>query len=214
MNTTAIIDYGMGNLHSIAKAVEHVRPGRVLVTSRVSEILAADRVVFPGQGAARDCMREIHAAGLEDVIRTAIEQKPFFGVCMGLQVLFERSEEGGGTTCLSVFPGVVRFFGEQPIDAQHGARLKIPQMGWNQVHHERSHPLWEGIPNDSRFYFVHSYYVDPVDDRLIAGTTEYSVRYPSAIAHGNLFAVQFHPEKSQQVGLQLLRNFLHWDGKS
>ncbi len=212
MNTIAIIDYGMGNLHSIAKALEHVAGRRVRVTAVASEILAAERVVFPGQGAARDCMHEIRAAGLVEVIREAAQSKPFLGICMGLQVLLERSDEGGGVDCLGLVPGRVRFLG---ADADPAAgRLKIPQMGWNQVEQVGAHPLWAGIDDLSRFYFVHSYYVDPDDPALVAGVTDYGRRYASVLARDNVFAVQFHPEKSQHAGLRLLANFAEWDGSA
>ncbi|RLA32962.1 MAG: imidazole glycerol phosphate synthase subunit HisH [Gammaproteobacteria bacterium] len=210
MNTIAIIDYGMGNLHSIAKALEHVAGRRVRVTANAGEILAAERVVFPGQGAARDCMHEIRAAGLVDVIREAVQTKPFLGICMGLQVLLDYSEEGDGVDCLGLVPGQVRYFGAG-IDPAAG-RLKIPQMGWNQVEQVHPHPLWDGIDDQTRFYFVHSYYVDPDDTTLVAGVTDYGRRYASVLARDNVFAVQFHPEKSQHPGLRLLANFTQWDG--
>ena len=215
MATIAVIDYGMGNLHSMAKAVEHVAPAdRVIVTCSAEQILDADKVVFPGQGAAPDCMREIASAGLVDVLVEAAQQKPFLGVCMGLQVLMSRSEEGGGTACLNIFPGDVRYFGQGLHDAESGQRLKIPQMGWNRVTQQREHPLWHGIDDGARFYFVHSYYIVPEDGGLIVGTTDYSREYASALACANIFAVQFHPEKSQNAGLQLLKNFAQWDGLS
>lgn len=210
MNTIAIIDYGMGNLHSIAKALEHVAGRRVRVTAQASEILTAERVVFPGQGAARDCMHEIRAAGLVEVIREALRSKPFLGICMGLQVLLDRSDEGGGVDCLGLLPGRVRFLGSGRDPAAE--RLKIPQMGWNRVEQVRRHPLWDGIEDGARFYFVHSYYVDPDDPALVAGVTDYGRRYASVLARDNLFAVQFHPEKSQHDGLRLLANFATWDG--
>ncbi|NCF09082.1 MAG: imidazole glycerol phosphate synthase subunit HisH [Gammaproteobacteria bacterium] len=210
MNTIAIIDYGMGNLHSIAKALEHVAGRRVRVTAVAREILDAERVVFPGQGAARDCMHEIRAAGLVDVIREAAQSRPFLGICMGLQVLLEHSDEGGGVDCLGLVPGRVRSLREG-LDPTAG-RLKIPQMGWNQVEQVGGHPLWEGIDDLSRFYFVHSYYVDPDDPTLVAGLTDYGRRYASVLARDNVFAVQFHPEKSQHAGLRLLANFAEWDG--
>jgi glutamine amidotransferase len=210
MNTIAIIDYGMGNLHSIAKALEHVAGRRVRVTAVAREILDAERVVFPGQGAARDCMHEIRAAGLVDVIREAAQSRPFLGICMGLQVLLEHSDEGGGVDCLGLVPGRVRSLREG-LDPAAG-RLKIPQMGWNQVEQVGGHPLWEGIDDLSRFYFVHSYYVDPDDPTLVAGLTDYGRRYASVLARDNVFAVQFHPEKSQHAGLRLLANFAEWDG--
>lgn len=216
MSTVAVIDYGMGNLHSMAKALEQVCPDgmKIAVTHDAETILAAERVVFPGQGAARDCLHEIHEQGLAPVILEAARSKPFFGVCMGLQVLLAHSEEGAGTDCLGLYPGGVRYFGRGHRDERTGARLKVPQMGWNTVRRTRSHPLWEAIPDASWFYFVHSYYVDPEDPALIAGTTDYTRRYPSVLAGDTVFAVQFHPEKSQRAGLQLLTNFLRWDGRT
>lgn len=212
MNTIAIIDYGMGNLHSIAKALEHVAGRRVRVTAVAREILDAERVVFPGQGAARDCMHEIRAAGLVDVIREAAQSRPFLGICMGLQVLLEHSDEGGGVDCLGLVPGRVRSLREG-LDPAAG-RLKIPQMGWNQVEQVGGHPLWEGIDDLSRFYFVHSYYVDPEDPTLVAGLTDYGRRYASVLARDNVFAVQFHPEKSQSAGARLLEAYRDWVSQS
>jgi glutamine amidotransferase len=206
----AVIDYGMGNLHSVAKAIEHVaaRGDRVRVTDDPGLILNADRVVFPGQGAARDCMAAISQHHLNRAVLEAAAGRPFLGICMGLQVLLEFSEENEGTDLLGLLPGRVRFFGLQHGD--DGVALKIPHMGWNQVHQARAHPLWAGIPEDSRFYFVHSYYVDPRDPGLITGTTDYGVTFTSVLARENLFAVQFHPEKSADHGLRLLANFVAW----
>jgi glutamine amidotransferase len=207
-----VIDYGMGNLRSVAKAVEHVAGGRdeVLVSDDPQLILNSDRVVFPGQGAARDCMAAISDHHLNRAVLDAARSKPFLGICMGQQVLLEESEENGGTPLLGLYTGRVRRFpgGVAP----DGEMLKIPHMGWNQVRQLEDHPLWQGITQDSRFYFVHSYYVDPEQRDLIAATTEYGVSFASAIAHDNLFAVQFHPEKSADAGLRLLKNFVHWEG--
>ncbi len=207
--TIAVIDYGMGNLRSVSKAVEHVADAgdRVVVTDDPALIQAADRVLFPGQGAARDCMAAISEHHLNQAVREALENKPFFGICMGLQVLMTFSEENGGTALLDLIPGQVRRFPETR-DPQ-GRLLKIPQMGWNQVR-QRPHPLWHGIADQSRFYFVHSYYVEPDDASLVAGTTDYATRFASVLARDNLFATQFHPEKSARAGLQLLKNFLDW----
>lgn len=212
MSQIAVIDYGMGNLHSVARALEHVAPRqRVLITQRTNDILAADRVVFPGQGAIRDCMRELARHDLIDVVRRAVLEKPFLGLCLGPQALLDYSDENGGVTCLGLLPGRSRWFGDQPAFVAGGeVRLKIPHMGWNQVRQHRPHPLWEAIPEDSRFYFVHSYYLDPEDPALTAGTTNYGFEFAAAIARDNLFAVQFHPEKSARWGLQLLANFVDW----
>ncbi|MEW8692056.1 MAG: imidazole glycerol phosphate synthase subunit HisH [Candidatus Thiodiazotropha endolucinida] len=206
-----VIDYGMGNLRSVAKAVEHVAAvnDEVLVTDDPELILASDRVVFPGQGAARDCMAAISDHHLNRAVLDAAQSKPFLGICMGQQVLLEFSEENNGTELMGLIEGRVRRF--PGGTAPDGEALKIPHMGWNQVHQGYDHPLWTGIGQDSRFYFVHSYYVDPEQQALVAATTDYGVRFASAIADGNLFAVQFHPEKSADAGLQLLRNFISWN---
>ena len=211
MASIAIIDYGMGNLRSVAKALEHVTPRtRVLVTQNRQDILHADRVVFPGQGSIRDCMRELVRWDLVDVVREAALGKPFLGLCLGPQALLTFSEENGGIDGLDVLPGRVVWFGElrDPVD---GERLKVPHMGWNQVHQLRDHPLWRGISQDSRFYFVHSYYLQPEDATLTVGRTGYGFDFASAIARDNIFAVQFHPEKSAQAGLRLLANFTDWN---
>ncbi len=206
-----VIDYGMGNLRSVSKAIEHVADSgdRVHVTDDPELIRSADRVVFPGQGAARDCMAAISEHHLNSAVLDAAASKPFLGICMGLQVLMEFSEENGGTDLLGLFPGRVRHFPDG-VDEQ-GKRMKIPHMGWNRVHQLHPHPLWEGIDQDSRFYFVHSYYVDPAENGLTAGTTDYSTTFASVIAKDNLFATQFHPEKSADAGLRLLQNFINWD---
>jgi glutamine amidotransferase len=214
MSLIAVVDYGMGNLRSVDKALEHVaRSGQeVRITSDAEEIAAADRVVFPGQGAARDCMRELEQRNLIEPVRQAASEKPFLGICMGLQVLMTHSEENEGVDCMGLYPGEVRFFGKVLNREARAERLKIPHMGWNNVTQTISHPLWHGIKQGSRFYFVHSYYVDPVDEAIVAGETEYDVVFTSAIACDNVFAVQFHPEKSAADGLQLLKNFTGWDG--
>jgi glutamine amidotransferase len=210
MTDIAIIDYGMGNLRSVAKALEHVAPGRtVVVTSDPQVVMSAARVVFPGQGAMPDCMREMEARGLRGAVMTAAREKPFLGICIGLQMLFERSEEGD-VPGLGLLPGTVRrFAAEHMIDAQ-GLKLKVPHMGWNEVYQTGAHPLWEGIPSGSRFYFVHSYYVDPARPQLTAGYSLYPSSFSCAVAVSNVFAVQFHPEKSQAAGLRLLSNFVAW----
>ncbi len=210
MTDVAVVDYGMGNLRSVAKAIEHVAPGlEVAVTSEAKIVSRAGRVVFPGQGAMPDCMREMDARGLRGAVLDAARAKPFLGICIGLQMLFEASEEGD-TPGLALLPGrVVRFPADRMIDAQ-GARLKVPHMGWNEVRQTVSHPLWEGIAQGSRFYFVHSYYPDPAARGLIAGESVYGVPFACAAARDNVFAVQFHPEKSQAAGLKLLANFIAW----
>lgn len=220
----AVVDYGMGNLRSVAKALEHVAPAaRIEVTADPAAIAAADRVVFPGQGAMPDAMRELGARGLVPVLREAIAGKPFLGICLGLQGLFEHSEEGD-CPGLGILPGRVRRFAA-PAGAHSGSeRLKVPHMGWNTVSQviadpsgaagEGVHPLWKGIADGSRFYFVHSYYVEPADPALTAATSQYPARFCCAVARGSLFATQFHPEKSQVAGLTLLRNFVNWDGRS
>lgn len=213
MSSVAVIDYGMGNLRSVSKALEKVADGaRVSVTHDPDLIRKADRVVFPGQGAMRDCMAELAQRELNEVVRECVANKPFLGICMGLQVLMNHSEENGGRAGLGVLPGHVRRFRDGLHDGS-GARLKIPHMGWNQVHQARAHPLWQGVPQDSRFYFVHSYYVAPDDPGLSAATTDYPAPFTSVVARANVFAVQFHPEKSQRAGLTLLANFLRWNGQ-
>ena len=211
MTRIAIIDYGMGNLRSVAKALEHVAPqARVQVTHDRHDILHADRVVFPGQGSIRDCIRELAHWDLVDVVREAALGKPFLGLCLGPQALLDFSEENGGVECLKVLPGRVVWFGDLRDPVTH-ERLKVPHMGWNQVHQVGDHLLWRGIPQDSRFYFVHSYYLQPADETLVVGRTGYGFDFASAIARDNLFAVQFHPEKSAQAGLRLLANFADWN---
>ncbi|HQU15741.1 MAG: imidazole glycerol phosphate synthase subunit HisH [Chromatiales bacterium 21-64-14] len=213
MSTIAVIDYGMSNLRSVHKALEYLAPDdHVCVTGDPRLIRDADRVVFPGQGAIGDCMVRLREHGLDAAIRECLRERPFLGLCLGLQALMETSEENGGTQGLGVFAGAVTRFPPGLTDAS-GARLKIPHMGWNRVHQAGTHPLWENIPQDSRFYFVHSYHVVPEDPRLVTGTTPYGRGFASALGQDNIFAVQFHPEKSQRAGLALLANFLHWDGK-
>lgn len=212
MANIAVVDYGMGNLRSVAQALEHVAgENTVAVTSDPAVIAAAERVVFPGQGAMPDCVRELDDRGLRAAVLDAAARKPFLGICIGQQLLFEHSEEGS-IDGLGILPGRVRRFPSGMKDAA-GAKLKVPHMGWNQVHQAMEHPLWAGIAKDARFYFVHSYFVDPADPALVAAWTEYPLRFASAVARANIFAVQFHPEKSQQAGLALLYNFVNWDGR-
>lgn len=211
MSSVAVIDYGMGNLHSIAKALQHADShANVQITADAAVIRAADRVVFPGVGAMRDCMQALTGSGLAEVIREVARSKPFLGICLGMQALLTDSEENAGIACLNLLPGHVRRFADHLLDGE-GNVLKIPHMGWNQVK-QSPHPLWQNIPDQSRFYFVHSYYAAPDDARHIAATADYPQAFTCALAKDNVFAVQFHPEKSQTVGLQLLQNFLHWDG--
>lgn len=212
--TVAVIDYGMGNLHSVKSALEFVAPEqRVLVTADPAVVAAADRVVFPGVGAIRDCMAEIKRLGFDQLLREQIATgKPVLGICVGMQALMDHSEENSGVECIGILPGQVKFFGDQHQDAD-GNPLKVPHMGWNQVHHT-DHPLWAGIAQDARFYFVHSFYIHTTQLALVAATCNYGLEFHAALTRGNLFAVQFHPEKSHTAGLQLLKNFLHWDGKA
>ncbi len=213
MNRVAVIDYGMGNLHSVAKALEHVsNQVEVMVTGEAEKILQADRVVLPGVGAIRDCMAEIRRLGLDEVVHeVANAGRPLLGVCVGMQAMMDFSEENEGTDCLGLFPGRVEYFGDDLRDPESDEKLKIPHMGWNQVHQQIPHPLWENIDQDARFYFVHSYFVRPADESLSSATSEYGHRFCVAVARDNVFAVQFHPEKSQHDGLQLYKNFLNWN---
>lgn len=207
----AVIDYGMGNLRSVSKALEHVAPhAQVDITSDAAAIAGSDRVVFPGQGAMPDCMRELDARGLRSAVIDASSRKPFLGICIGLQMLFDRSEEGD-VQGLSVFHGTVCRFPLERTVLPDGGRLKVPHMGWNQVCQTQGHPLWSGIPDGERFYFVHSYYACPEDSRLVSGVTEYGLKFACAVTRDNIFAVQFHPEKSATFGLKLLANFVDWN---
>jgi glutamine amidotransferase len=210
MTDIAVIDYGMGNLRSVSKAIEHVAPQlTVTVTGDPEVVSSAGRVVFPGQGAMPDCMREMDARGLRDAVVASARSKPFLGICIGLQMLFDKSEEGE-VAGLGLLPGQVRRFPHEAMVDARGEKLKVPHMGWNEVHQTMRHPLWEGIASGSRFYFVHSYYAEPADPQLIAGYSLYPFSFTCAAARGNLFAVQFHPEKSQAAGLRLLANFVAW----
>jgi len=211
MIDVAVIDYGMGNLRSVEKAIEHVSGNAtVRVTDDPAMVANARRVVFPGQGAMPDCMAELEARGLREAVLKAAAEKPFLGICIGLQMLFERSEEGH-VAGLGVFPGQVRRFPDEKMIDADGVRLKVPHMGWNEVWHHRDHAMWQNIPDGDRFYYVHSYYVDPAQDDLAAAHTDYGIRFTSAVARDNIFAVQFHPEKSARAGLQLLTNFIAWN---
>src|SRR5574337_1318973 len=210
MSSVAIIDYGMGNLRSVSKALEHVAPDAIVqVTSDPELVRRAERVVFPGQGAMPDCMREMDARGLRPAVLEAARTKPFLGICIGLQMLFRHSEEGD-VPGLGVFAGEVRRFPDAQMVGPSGERLKVPHMGWNEVWQSHPHPLWEGIPDGERFYFVHSYFVDPADFAITGASTDAGLRFTSAVARDNIVAVQFHPEKSAHAGLQLLSNFMRW----
>lgn len=207
----AIVDYGMGNVRSVLNAFLAVADNKdkVFLTSDPDLLLAADRVVFPGQGAAGDCMRALQQDELHQVVRELATSKPFLGICMGMQVLLEHSDENDGTACMNMYPGKVQHFRDAHDPAEG---LKIPHMGWNNVRQTQPHPLWHNIENDSMFYFVHSYYVTPASDALTVGTTSYGLDFTAAMAADNVFAIQCHPEKSAAAGLQLLSNFLQWDG--
>jgi glutamine amidotransferase len=208
----AVIDYGMGNLRSVAKALAHVAPAAsVVVTGEPAAIRDARRVVLPGQSAMPETMAGLEASGLRDVVLACLADRPFLGVCLGLQMLFETSEEGP-TQGLRVLPGRVRRFREEELALPGGERLKVPHMGWSRVEQSQAHPLWTGIDGGERFYFAHSYYPLPADPALTAATTPYPTPFTCAIARANIFAVQFHPEKSQRAGLRLLANFVAWDG--
>jgi imidazole glycerol-phosphate synthase subunit HisH len=212
MKTVAVVDYGMGNLRSVAQAVLHVAQGtgfEVLVTARPEEVRAAERVVLPGQGAMPDCMRELRESGLQQSVLEAAASKPLFGVCVGMQMLLDRSEEGPSEG-LGLIHGQVLKFDLAGRFQPDGSRFKVPQMGWNQVLQTQPHAIWRGVPDASYFYFVHSYYVRPSDARHSAGEADYGARFTAAIARDNIFATQFHPEKSADQGLALYRNFLHW----
>ena len=205
----AVIDYGMGNLRSVWQALVRVAgKNEVTVTSDPEVVRSADRVVFPGQGAMPDCMRELDARGLRAAVLDAAVNKPFLGICIGLQMLFEHSEEGD-VPGLGVFSGKVRRFPAVQMMTPAGERLKVPHMGWNEVT-QQQHPLWQGIDDGERFYFVHSYYVDPVDRSAVVGTTQYGLPFTSAVTRDNIFAIQCHPEKSARAGLALLSNFVRW----
>ncbi|HEY7943713.1 MAG TPA: imidazole glycerol phosphate synthase subunit HisH [Casimicrobiaceae bacterium] len=211
MPDIAVVDYGMGNLRSVAKALAHVAPkARITVSADPQTIRRASRIVLPGQSAMPETMASLDRSGLREVVLACLADRPFLGVCLGLQMLFDASDEGP-TACLGVLPGQVLRFREQQMIQPSGERLKIPHMGWSRVHQQTEHPLWAGIGDGERFYFAHSYYPAPSDPGLVAGSTPYPAPFTCAIARANIFAVQFHPEKSQRPGLQLLANFVAWD---
>ena len=212
MRTVAVVDYGMGNLRSVSQAVMHVAQGsglEVIVTARPEAVRAAERVVLPGQGAMRDCMRELADSGLKQAVLEAAQTKPLLGVCVGMQMLLEHSEEQD-TPGLGLIRGRVRRFDLEGALQPDGSRYKVPQMGWNRVRQAQPHPMWAGVPDDAWFYFVHSFYAEPSDARHSAGLTDYGAPFTSALARDNIFATQFHPEKSAADGLKLYRNFLGW----
>ena len=210
MTTIVVVDYGMGNLRSVAKALEQVAPkATVLISGDAQQVRNADRLVLPGQGAMPDCMRHLDASGLREVVLEAARSKPLFGVCVGEQMLFEHSEEGD-CEGLGLLPGrVVRFAAEQ-MRAPDGSRLKVPHMGWNRVYQDRAHPMWAGVPDGAYFYFVHSFHAVPADPALTVGSTDYGLRFTCAVARDNIFATQFHPEKSAATGLRVYQNFVDW----
>jgi len=211
MNKIVVVDYGMGNLRSVAQALRHVAPDAdVRISGEVADIQSADRVVLPGQGAMPDCMRCLRESGLQEAVIAAARSKPLFGVCVGEQMLFDWSEEGD-TPGLGLLPGKVVRFQLDGMLQEDGSRFKVPQMGWNRVHQKVEHPLWEGIDEQAYFYFVHSYYAQPGESAHTVGETVYGQPFSCAVARDNIFATQFHPEKSAAAGLQLYRNFVHWN---
>jgi imidazole glycerol-phosphate synthase subunit HisH len=213
MKTVAVIDYGMGNLRSVTQAVMHVAQDaglNVVWARRPEEVMAAERVVLPGQGGMRDCMHELRASGMHAAVMHAAANKPLMGVCVGMQMLLDHSEERD-TPCLGLIPGRVRRFALTDQRQADGSRFKVPQMGWNQVRQSHAHPMWTGVPDQAYFYFVHSYYARPLDAVHSVGETDYGGVFTSALARDNIFATQFHPEKSAEHGLALYRNFLHWN---
>lgn len=213
MRSIVVIDYGMGNLRSVAKALRHVAPDRdVVVSADAGTIRAAERTVLPGQSAMPDCMKELIASGLADTVREVMGDRPFLGICLGLQMLFDGSEEGP-TDGLAAIPGRVVRFRDEAMVTSAGERLKVPHMGWSPVRQNRTHPLWAGIDDGARFYFAHSFHPIPDDPDLTAGTADYPTPFTCAVARANIFATQFHPEKSQRAGLKLLANFVTWDGR-
>lgn len=205
----AVVDYGMGNLRSVSQAAEHMADSEtnIVVTQDPQVIHDADSVIFPGQGAAKACMQALHDTGMAEPVKLAAQEKPFLGICMGLQVLMSHSDENGGIDCLDIIKGNVHKF-----DLSQQPKLKLPHMGWNQIQQTQDHPLWHAIPDQSRFYYVHSYYVDPAEKSTIFGETTHGQTFPGVLSTHNLFAIQAHPEKSAEHGLQLFKNFLSWNG--
>ncbi|GAA5443943.1 imidazole glycerol phosphate synthase subunit HisH [Microbulbifer sp. NBRC 101763] len=216
MGKVAVLDYGMGNLHSVASALNKVAPEvEVVLAQTPQQAEGAERILVPGVGAIRDCMAGFVEAGFAPLLKDAIAADiPILGICVGMQIMMRYSEENNGVDCLGIFPQPVKFFGSDLPVVQDGERLKVPHMGWNTVQQTRKHPLWAGIADGSRFYFVHSYYVPAGDNTVLAGHTEYGVPLAAAVAQENIFATQFHPEKSADTGLQLLKNFVSWNGRA
>lgn len=207
----AIVDYGMGNLRSVQNAVDSVAGAgdSIFLSDDPERLMTADRIIFPGQGAAKDCMSALQQTGMQEVVKELAKTKPFLGICMGLQVLMSHSDENGGTDCINLYRGDVRHFSDVH---EPGTTLKIPHMGWNNVYQTRAHPMWKNIADESMFYFVHSYFVQPESPALTIAESSYGIDFTAAIAADNIFAMQCHPEKSAASGLQLLSNFLQWDG--
>lgn len=210
MNKIVVVDYGMGNVRSVAQALRAVAPeAEIKISGEIADIKSADRLVLPGQGAMPDCMQSLHASGLQEVLLDAARNKPLFGVCVGEQMLFNLSAEGN-TPCLGLLPGIVRKFDLAGKLQADGSRFKVPQMGWNRVKQTQHHPMWNGVDDEAYFYFVHSYYVEPEQVTHTIGTTDYGHIFTSAVAKDNIFAAQFHPEKSAAAGLQIYKNFSTW----
>lgn len=211
MEKIGVIDYGMGNLHSLGKALERVAGNqRIVISYDPEELIACDRLVLPGVGGVKAAMNELRRLELNEMVIEAARKRPLLGICLGMQVLLERSEENGGVAALGLIPGEVIRFVDPPLDAVE--RLKVPHMGWNRVHQSRPHAVWDGVPDDSWFYFVHSYHAAPVNSEHVLGESDYTHRFAAAVARDNIVGFQFHPEKSQAVGLRLLANFAAWDG--
>jgi len=217
METIGVIDYGMGNLHSLAKSLERVAGNqRVFISYDTKALLECDRLVLPGVGGVRACMDELRRLELDQLVIEAARKRPLLGICLGMQVLLERSDENGGVNTLGLIPGSVVRFPDPPPEAEaglHHERLKVPHMGWNQVRQTRAHPIWEGVPDESWFYFVHSYYAAPQNPQHTLGTADYIQTFTAAVARDNIVGFQFHPEKSHEVGLRLLANFANWNGE-
>ncbi|MBN8429845.1 imidazole glycerol phosphate synthase subunit HisH [Microbulbifer salipaludis] len=212
MQKIVVLDYGMGNLHSVASALQKVAPAdEVVLATTPEQAEGADRLIVPGVGAIRDCMEGFIRPGFVPLLNRCVESgMPILGICVGMQIMMASSEENGGVDCLGIFPQPAKFFGKDLYE--NGQHLKVPHMGWNRVQQAIDHPMWRNIENGSRFYFVHSYYVPAEDNEAVAGITDYGVQFAAAVTHNNIFATQFHPEKSADAGMQLLKNFVDWNG--